>query len=442
MTKTAAWTNKSVKMFAGDKDPVQKMEETARNTVLRALDAGWNGPPFDPIQLAGYLNLGLTPNNDIPDARTISNERGELIIEFNPARPRGRMRFSVAHEIAHSFFEDCAEAIRNRETKKRHSSLTDNWQLEMLCNLGAAELIMPIGSNPKFENGNLSLYELMEFRKEYEVSTEALLVRYIKLTNRPIAMFCANHIDSGTSKGHYRIDYMIPSKRWPYQTLQNVILDKTDVLSECTAVGYISSGKEKWADMPKKLNIECVGLPHYPGALFPRVAGFVSVPDARSHKLNTINYHRGDATHPGGTGKRIIAHIVNDATPNWGGRGFAVALKRRYGHVQSDFKNWVEAFRDEFRLGKSYLSPINEDISCFSMVAQRGYKSTGYPLIRYDALRECLETLSDVAVENNASIHMPRIGTGNAGGRWEIIQELLSDILLSKGIEVNVYDFE
>jgi hypothetical protein len=34
---------------------------------------------------------------------------------------------------------------------------------------------------------------------------------------------------------------------------------------------------------------------------------------------------------------------------------------------------------------------------------------------------------------------MPRIGAGQAGGDWRIIREMLDQILVLNGVEVNVY---
>jgi O-acetyl-ADP-ribose deacetylase (regulator of RNase III) len=439
-TKQINWTNKSVKTFADGDNPVLKMESVARKHVLKALDEGWTGPPFDPIQLAKHLDLNLVPNSAIQDARTVPDQEGRLTIEFNPNRPRGRVRFSIAHEIAHTFFDDCADEIRHRDSTAKTSR--DNWQLEMLCNLGAAELIMPIGSDPHFERGSLSMNMVMDLRKKFDVSTEALLIRHVKLTNRPLAIFCASRIEGGNKDGQYRIDYSIPSRSWPFDSVQGHVLESPNVVNQCTAIGFIASGTEKIIPNKRAMEIECVGLPPYPGSIYPRVAGFIKTDADRKPSINEIKFHVGDATEPGGTGKRIIAHIINDATPNWGGGGFAVALKRRYKHVQQEFKSWASSFPDHFQLGNGCMIRINDELKCYNMVAQRGYRYTGSPLIRYSALGACLEDLAKLASADNASIHMPRIGVGNARGNWDLVEELISETLLSKGIPVHVYDFE
>ena len=43
--------------------------------------------------------------------------------------------------------------------------------------------------------------------------------------------------------------------------------------------------------------------------------------------------------------------------------------------------------------------------------------SKGIPPIRYEAVEKCLEKLSYDTLKLNASIHMPRIGCGLAGGQ-------------------------
>src|SRR4051812_20369115 len=114
MAKPFHWTNASVLAFAEQHDPVHAMEEKARSLALRAMDDGWEGPPFDPLALAQWLKIPIEARGDIPDARMVPRSDGSLVLEYNPMRPRGRLRFSIAHEIAHSLFPDCAAEVRNR----------------------------------------------------------------------------------------------------------------------------------------------------------------------------------------------------------------------------------------------------------------------------------------------------------------------------------------
>ncbi|EOD0827538.1 hypothetical protein ACTNRG_002353 [Listeria monocytogenes] len=57
-------------------------------------------------------------------------------------------------------------------------------------------------------------------------------------------------------------------------------------------------------------------------------------------------------------------------------------------------------------------------------------------------MESCLEKLSEIAKEQQASIHMPRIGCGLAGGKWEIIEPIIRKTLIANDIEVYIYDFD
>ena len=179
MTKKFAWTNPSVLALANGADPVQAIEIKARELALKAMDDGWGGPPFDPLALAEWLGIAIEARSDIPDARLVPSDKGKLLLEYNPMRPRGRLRFSIAHEIAHTLFADCADDVRHRGASPDEGK--DNWQLEVLCNLGAAELLMPLGSFSQLAGESLSINTVMEVRKSFDVSVEACLIRLVKL---------------------------------------------------------------------------------------------------------------------------------------------------------------------------------------------------------------------------------------------------------------------
>src|SRR4051794_24257145 len=162
------------------------MTSAARDVVVRAIDNGWTGPPFDPLTLADQLKVAVVPRDDVDDARTVPLGASAYRIEFNPSKPRGRLRYSVAHEIAHTFFSDCGQRVRNRVAHSE--ATTDEWQLEALCNIGAAEILMPMGMLPRLEAPDLSVDNLMSLRKRFDVSTEALFIRVVRLTAAPCAV--------------------------------------------------------------------------------------------------------------------------------------------------------------------------------------------------------------------------------------------------------------
>ena len=62
----------------------------------------------------------------------------------------------------------------------------------MLCNIGAAELLMPIATFPALREKALKINSLMELRKQFQVSSEALLLRVVNLSLEACAVFAAS----------------------------------------------------------------------------------------------------------------------------------------------------------------------------------------------------------------------------------------------------------
>ncbi|EDN9144979.1 Appr-1-p processing protein [Listeria monocytogenes] len=106
------------------------------------------------------------------------------------------------------------------------------------------------------------------------------------------------------------------------------------------------------------------------------------------------------------------------------------------------YRKWYKD-KNDFKLGEVQLIQVTDYISICNMIGQKGTKtgSKGAP-IRYEAVESCLEKLSEIAKEQQASIHMPRIGCGLAGGKWEIIEPIIRKTLIANDIEVYIYDFD
>jgi len=155
---------------------------------------------------------------------------------------------------------------------------------------------------------------------------------------------------------------------------------------------------------------------------------------------NKIKYQIGDATNPICQGNKIIVHICNDIGA-WG-KGFVLAVSKRWIEPEQEYKKWFKSEID-FGLGKVQFVKVSNDLIVANLIGQRDirYKDSTSP-IRYDAVKRGLDIISKKAIEINATIHMPRIGCGLAGGEWNIIEGLIDLELIKKGIEVNVYDLK
>ncbi len=79
------------------------------------------------------------------------------------------------------------------------------------------------------------------------------------------------------------------------------------------------------------------------------------------------------------------------------------------------------------------------------MIGQRGVRRPGRTApapapLRYDAIDAALGRLAGQVIGLGASVHLPRIGCGLAGGSWPRVEPLITERLVRRGIAVTVYD--
>jgi O-acetyl-ADP-ribose deacetylase (regulator of RNase III) len=166
-----------------------------------------------------------------------------------------------------------------------------------------------------------------------------------------------------------------------------------------------------------------------------------------------ITYLKGDATRPQGEGPKVIAHICNDRG-GWG-KGFVLALSNRWPEPEASYRKWFHYGKwfdgEPFELGSIQFVQVEPQLRVVNMIAQMGYGKGNRNLhsskepndqipLKYDALGICLWKLAR-GVEPGTSVHMPRIGTGLAGGKWEKIEPLIEAAFKDReGCPVFVYD--
>ena len=156
--------------------------------------------------------------------------------------------------------------------------------------------------------------------------------------------------------------------------------------------------------------------------------------------IETIGYRTGDATDPQGAGPKVIVHVCNDIG-GWG-RGFVLALSARWPEPESAYRAWhAEGDAGGLRLGEVRFVEVEPGLWVANLIGQHDVKTVdGVPPVRYDAIRTGFQKLARFAKESNASVHMPRLGCGLAGGEWAQVERLIGDELVARGVSVTVYD--
>lgn len=419
--------------------------ELARRTVLSAIDQGWAGPPYDPFTLAELLQLPLRAVNGPYDAVTIpddSSPRG-VRLEYNPNRPLGRLRFNIAHEIGHTLFPDVADTVRQRTGSGAIPSygLGDAWQLEMLCNIAASEMLMPSETLDDLNVVSLDINDLMRVRARLQVSTEALLRRVTALTEEPRTMFAAQRLTtSANGTSTFRLDYVEPS-RSTLALMPLISGFESAVLSDCTAIGFTAMGTESWYSAYGENDIQAVGLPPYPGEALPRVAGWLGRRKEVAHRPSgLLREVMGDALSMRGEPPFMVLQVVSDRARGWSGE-FGNRLKQKYPLAAKSFSSWIFARAEPLTLGEHHIAyEAGGNLAICSLVAQEGFGSSDEPRLRYPALAEALEGAAvDINAQVGWKVHAPRIGTGHGRGHWDVIRELLDRTMCRRGIDVTVY---
>jgi O-acetyl-ADP-ribose deacetylase (regulator of RNase III) len=155
---------------------------------------------------------------------------------------------------------------------------------------------------------------------------------------------------------------------------------------------------------------------------------------------NSIRYVLGDATNPASPGNQIIAHCCNDA--GYWNAGFVRALSTRYHQPERDYRRWAQTNAPiPFALGQVQFVKVRPGLCVANIIGQHGIRSkSNLRPIRYDALKHGLIRVRHLALAHHASVHMPRLGAGLAGGDWPVIEGIVLDELCAFGVNVTVYD--
>jgi len=157
--------------------------------------------------------------------------------------------------------------------------------------------------------------------------------------------------------------------------------------------------------------------------------------------MTVINYTTGDATAPTTQGNKIIVHICNDVG-GWG-KGFVLAISKKWKQPEQNYREWYKS-KDGFTLGEVQFVQVEDDVWVANLIGQHKINKdeNGNAPIRYDAVLKGLEKVAEFASEKKATVHMPRIGCGLAGGTWDRIEPLIEESLTASSVDTYVYDFK
>ena len=220
----------------GASDPRDAVRRKARELI--ALYCAQFGEPTMPIDLDVLASmLGIKRSSDLPvyspDAELVPDDAGQVTMRVNPDRPETRQRFSIGHEISHTFFPGYELKVQCRPDYRHRNRDDPNDLIETLCDIGASELLLPL---PWFADDARAVrtgQDLVALAKKYRASREATVRRFAELSNSVLAavflswklkptqsadfnpdqqnMFGTTPEEEAWQARQLRIDYAIPS---------------------------------------------------------------------------------------------------------------------------------------------------------------------------------------------------------------------------------------
>lgn len=175
-----------VEAGGGLQDPRSLVLTQARklNALYRRFEVSADDPMQRLKHIASLRGLTIEPMNverrrsEQRDAVVIFNSQdqgkhGHIV--YNPDRSDGRIAFSIAHEIAHTFFPSSSRGVRFREMCDSDSREAN--ELERLCDLGAAELLMPENEFQASVASEWSMKSVARLAETFGSSLEATVFR-------------------------------------------------------------------------------------------------------------------------------------------------------------------------------------------------------------------------------------------------------------------------
>lgn len=159
----------------GIKDPIAAITCRAKALVS---ESGISGPPYNPRFYARFRNVRHIIEREMSiDGRLIPSPNG-FTIELRKDRPNPRKNFTCAHELAHTFFYGSVQSTSYRAQRPEYQPDAEE---ERLCNVAAAELLMPSDIVSKIAHDHVpGPKSLIDVATLFDTSLTATLIRLLK----------------------------------------------------------------------------------------------------------------------------------------------------------------------------------------------------------------------------------------------------------------------
>jgi hypothetical protein len=160
-----AWRSRAARCLteaAGNPKTMAK----AITSIVSDLLAGVSCPPTDLSAIEKKVGVYSCVAEDIAGSGELRRDASGLRIVYSCYLSKPRRRFTIAHELAHAYFETCWPDLP-RPSK----------EVEQICDMMAAEILMPSSHVLELIKGEFQLERIFEVARTFQVSLSASAIR-------------------------------------------------------------------------------------------------------------------------------------------------------------------------------------------------------------------------------------------------------------------------
>ncbi len=144
-------------------------------------------PPIDPFHLATLRSIKHIIPAEIEFDGVISlTSSGDYIIQLNDNLSETKKRFTVAHEIGHTFFFDLEDQVNSRFRVEDSGveTLHPDFEEERICNLAAEEILMPSAQfSSRLQQLPPLASTILQLSREFKTTIHTTSLRVVQLSD-------------------------------------------------------------------------------------------------------------------------------------------------------------------------------------------------------------------------------------------------------------------
>jgi Zn-dependent peptidase ImmA (M78 family) len=168
-SKSKTWRSRAARCLTEAAGNPKTMASAITSIVSDLLDQV-PCPPTDLSAIERKVGVYSCVAEDIAGSGELRRDESGLRIVYSCHLPKPRRRFTIAHELAHAYFETRWPGLPGPSK-----------EVEQLCDMMAAEILMPSAHVLELIKGGLRLEQVFETARAFDVSLSASAIRCANL---------------------------------------------------------------------------------------------------------------------------------------------------------------------------------------------------------------------------------------------------------------------